>query len=53
LYSVAGGHWTAIRYLMAAGFVASIVMLICFPETAGRELETIAPETGATSATMQ
>ncbi len=45
LYSVADGHWTAIRYLMLTGFVAAAVMLICFPETAGRELEAIAPET--------
>ena len=48
LYSVADGHWTAIRYLMMAGFAAAIVMLSCFPETAGRELEAIAPETDPT-----
>ena len=49
MYSVANGHWTAIRYLLASGFVAALVMLLCFPETAGRELEAIAPETGATT----
>jgi putative MFS transporter len=44
LYGVTGGHWSAIRYLMVAGFAAALVMLIFFPETAGRELEAIAPE---------
>ena len=48
-YSAAGGHWTAIRWLLVSWFVAAIVMLLCFPETAGRELEAIAPETGATT----
>jgi MFS family permease len=47
LYGVTEGHWNAIRYLLASGFVAAVVMLLCFPETAGRELEAIAPETSA------
>jgi putative MFS transporter len=49
LYGVAEGHWNAIRYLLASGFAAALVMLLCFPETAGRELEAIAPETSAGS----
>jgi MFS family permease len=44
IYRPAGGHWGAIRYLLGFWFVAAIVMLIFFPETAGYELETIAPE---------
>lgn len=51
LYDAAGGHWSAIRYLMGLGFVAAMVMLLCFPETAGRELEAIAPETGSSTST--
>jgi putative MFS transporter len=43
-YHVAGNHWTAIRYLLIFWLVAAIVMLLGFPETAGRELEAIAPE---------
>jgi len=43
-YNVAGDHWTAIRYLLVFWFVAAIVMMFAFPETAGRELEVIAPE---------
>jgi MFS family permease len=50
LYGVTGGHWNAIRYLIIAGFAAALVMLIFFPETAGRELEAIAPETAPTHA---
>jgi putative MFS transporter len=44
LYTVAGNHWRAIRFILGAWLVAAIVMLISFPETAGRELEAIAPE---------
>jgi putative MFS transporter len=49
LYTAAGGHWNAIRYLALAGLAAAIVMLVCIPETAGRELEAIAPETVSAS----
>lgn len=45
LYGVAGSHWGAIRYLVAFSFAASVGMYLLFPETAGRELEEIAPET--------
>lgn len=44
LYPVTGGHWTAIRVLLIFWFAGSVVMLAGFPETAGRELEAIAPD---------
>ncbi len=44
LYRVAGSHWIAVRYLLVAWVIAAIAMLVTFPETAGRELEAIAPE---------
>lgn len=44
LYGIVGSHWSAVRYLLAFPVVASIVMYLLFPETAGRELEEIAPE---------
>jgi putative MFS transporter len=44
LYPLTGGHWMAIRVLLIFWFAASVVMLASFPETAGRELETIAPD---------
>jgi putative MFS transporter len=48
LYRFAGSHWTAIRYLTIFWFVAAATMYLLFPETAGRELEEIAPEDVAT-----
>jgi MFS family permease len=45
LYGVARSHWTAIRYLTVFWFGAPVAMFLLFPETAGRELEEIAPET--------
>jgi len=44
LYGFAGSHWGAIRYLIVFWFTAPILMYLLFPETAGRELEEIAPE---------
>lgn len=44
LYSVARSHWGAIRLLTAPWMAAAIAMYILFPETAGQELEAIAPE---------
>lgn len=44
LYNLAGGHWTAIRYLLTCWLAAAVVMFFSFPETAGRELEAIAPD---------
>jgi hypothetical protein len=43
LYGVLGTHWGAVRYLVAFPIAASVAMFIFFPETAGRELEAIAP----------
>jgi predicted MFS family arabinose efflux permease len=44
LYSFAAGHWSAIRRLLSACIVAAVIMLFSFPETAGRELESIAAD---------
>jgi MFS family permease len=44
LYGLVGSHWTAIRYLTIFWFVAAAAMYLLFPETAGRELEEIAPD---------
>jgi putative MFS transporter len=44
LYGIAGGHWNATRILLLFWFGAALVMMLTFPETAGYELETIAPE---------
>jgi len=44
IYGVARSHWVAIRLLLGFSIAAAFVMLACFPETAGRELEAIAPE---------
>ena len=37
-------HSDAIRLLSLASFVAAVIMLVSFPETAGRELEETAPD---------
>ena len=44
LYGAAGSHWAAIRILMVSSMVSALIMFAVFPETAGRELEEIAPE---------
>ena len=44
LYGVARSHWGAIRLLTAPWLAAAVAMYILFPETAGQELEAIAPE---------
>jgi MFS family permease len=43
LYAAVGSHWEAVRYLALFPMAASIAMYLFFPETAGRELEEIAP----------
>jgi MFS transporter, putative metabolite:H+ symporter len=43
LYGVTGSHSNAIRLLSLVSLVAAIIMFVSFPETAGRELEEIAP----------
>ncbi len=44
LYGITGSHWIDIRFLAVVGFAAPVIVLFFFPETAGHELETIAPE---------
>jgi hypothetical protein len=44
LYEVTSSHWGAIRMLTVCWLLAALLMYLLFPETAGRELEEIAPE---------
>jgi MFS family permease len=44
LYGLVGSHAGAIRWLIAPWLLAAILMYLLFPETAGLELEQIAPE---------
>jgi MFS family permease len=44
LYGVTSSHWGAIRILTLFWLLAAALMYLLFPETAGRELEEIAPE---------
>jgi len=44
LYRMTGSHWVAIRYLTVFWMIGPIIMFLFFPETAGRELESISPE---------
>jgi MFS family permease len=44
MYGIAGTHWGAIRVLVGFSLAAAVAMFLFFPETAGRELEEIAPE---------
>ncbi len=44
LYAASGSHWRAIQLLMGFSIAAAVLMYLTFPETAGRELEEIAPE---------
>jgi putative MFS transporter len=43
LYSTAGSHTTAITWMLPAAAVAPLIILLCIPETAARELEDISP----------
>jgi hypothetical protein len=45
LFGFAGSNWTAIVILCAIGVLSPLIVLLSFPETAGRSLEEIAPET--------
>ncbi|MGH7934638.1 MAG: MFS transporter [Candidatus Binataceae bacterium] len=47
LYGAIGSHWTSICYLTVFWLIASFVMFALFPETAGRELDEISPESPA------
>jgi MFS family permease len=50
LYRMIGSHWTAIRMLTGFWIIAPVIMFLFFPETAGRELESISPEESASAA---
>jgi MFS family permease len=43
-YAATRSHWTAIRFLTVFWMVPPLVIFFFFPETAGRELESISPE---------
>ncbi|MBF6568186.1 MAG: MFS transporter [Candidatus Binataceae bacterium] len=43
-YGETGSHWIAVRYVTLFWLGAPLIMYSFFPETAGRELETISPE---------
>ncbi|HEY6395153.1 MAG TPA: MFS transporter, partial [Candidatus Binataceae bacterium] len=44
LYNLTGSQWAAIRHLTVFWMLAPVIMFLFFPETAGRELESISPE---------
>jgi putative MFS transporter len=44
LYNTAGGHAAALSCLLLLAWIAPLAVLVWIPETAGRELEEIAPE---------
>jgi hypothetical protein len=43
-YGVAGSIWMAVALLCVIGALTPLVVFMLFPETAGRRLEEIAPE---------
>lgn len=44
LFRASGSHWNAVRYLLLIQLIVPMIVMFCFPETAGRELEEISPE---------
>jgi hypothetical protein len=44
LYGVVASHWVAIGALALLAFPGAFLVARCFPETAGRTLDEIAPE---------
>jgi hypothetical protein len=44
LYRVVASHWVAISTLTILALLGALLVARCFPETAGRPLEDIAPE---------
>jgi putative MFS transporter len=46
LYALLGSHWTAVTVMLGAGLLTPLLVGLFFPETAGRSLESIAPERG-------
>jgi putative MFS transporter len=49
LYRSTGSHWIAVCYLTIFWMVAPVIIFFSFPETAGRELEAISPESPSLS----
>jgi putative MFS transporter len=47
LFGLAGSNWMAIALLCLVGALSPLIVLLSFPETAGRKLEEIAPEAPA------
>ncbi len=47
LFRASGSHWSAVRYLLLIQLIVPVVVVLFFPETAGRELEEISPEPAA------
>jgi MFS family permease len=45
LYRALGSHWEAITLMLAGAMLGPLIVALAFPETAGRTLEEIAPET--------
>jgi putative MFS transporter len=48
LYRMTGSHWVAVRYLTVFWMITPLIIFFFFPETAGRELESISPEESGT-----
>ena len=44
LFGVVGSNWVAIAILCGVSLAAPLLVLLAFPETAGRALEEISPE---------
>jgi hypothetical protein len=44
LYGIVASHWTAIGVLATLALPGALLVARCFPETAGRTLDDIAPE---------
>jgi hypothetical protein len=49
LYAVLQSHWQAISVLMCLMFISPVVVALAYPETAGRDLDEIAPERDTSS----
>jgi MFS family permease len=44
LFRTFRSHWNAVRELLLIQLMVPMIVVFCFPETAGRELEEISPE---------
>jgi MFS family permease len=45
LYRLLGSHWEAVSWMLVGALVGPLIVALAFPETAGRTLEEISPET--------